>query len=200
MYGNVVGYAKASARGQSLHSQVDALVTAGAVKVFQESVSDAAQAGDQWKNCLDYLQPSNILIVSELTRLGRSAADLADIILELGRRGIGGRSLADPWLDTTSRRRNLIFDMFASLAVYERSRLSERTLAGLTVARARGRYGGRPRVITGKIDTAQQLRSEGRTLKETAERIGVSVSSLTRALSGHPIAGSNLGISADGPK
>lgn len=100
--GNVIGYARVSTRGQSLHSQVDALEAAGAVRVFQEYASGATQARTRWKECLDYLQPGNVLTVADLTRLGRSAADLAEIVTVLGQRGIGFRSLAEPWLDTTS--------------------------------------------------------------------------------------------------
>lgn len=74
--------------------------------------------------------------------------------------------------------------MFASLAEYERSRLSERTKAGLAAAKARGLLGGRPRTMTpSKIEAARQLRSQGKTLNETAQILSVSVSSVTRALS-----------------
>jgi DNA invertase Pin-like site-specific DNA recombinase len=74
--------------------------------------------------------------------------------------------------------------MFASLAEYERSRLSERTKAGLVAAKARGRLGGRPRTMTpSKTEAARHLRSQGKTSKETAQILSVSVSSLTRALS-----------------
>lgn len=93
MSGNVVGYARVSTRGQSLDSQVDALVGAGAVRVFQEYASGATQARARWKECLDYLQPGNVLMVVDLTRLGRSTAGLADIVTVLGRQGIGFRSL-----------------------------------------------------------------------------------------------------------
>lgn len=114
-------------------------------------------------------------MVNNLTRLGRSTADLSDIVTVLGQRGIGFRSLAEPWLDTTSAHGKLIFDMFASLAEYERSRLSERTRAGLAAAKARGRMGGRPRTMTPqKLEAAQQLRSQGKTLKETAGTLSVS--------------------------
>jgi DNA invertase Pin-like site-specific DNA recombinase len=110
-------------------------------------------------------------MVADLTGLGRSTADLADIVTVLGQRGIGFRFLAEPWLDTTSAHGKLISDMFASLAEYERSRLSERRKAGLAAAKARGRLGGRPRSMTpGKLKTARQLPSEGKTLKETAQR------------------------------
>jgi DNA invertase Pin-like site-specific DNA recombinase len=148
------------------------------------STHGATQARARWKECLDHLQPGDILTVADLTRLGRSTADLADIVTVLGQRGIGFRSLAEPWLDTTSAHGKLIFDMFASLAEYERSRLSERTKAGLAAAKARGWLGGRPRTMTpSKTEAARQLRSQGKTLKETAQILSVSISSLTRALS-----------------
>ncbi|GGH97618.1 recombinase family protein [Arthrobacter liuii] len=101
----------------------------------------------------------------------------------MGHRGIGFRSLAEPWLDTTSAHGKLIFDMFASLAEYERSRLSERTRAGLAAAKARGRLGGRPPAMTpAKLEAAKDLRRQGRKLHEIAETLSVSMSTLTRAL------------------
>ena len=108
----MIGYARVSYRGQSLDAQVDALVGAGAIEVFMEHASGATQARARWQDCLEHLQPGNILVVADLTRLGRGAADLSDIVTALGRRGIDFRSLAEPWLDTTSAHGKLIFDMF----------------------------------------------------------------------------------------
>lgn len=179
----MIGYARVSYRGQSLDAQVDALVGAGAIEVFMEHASGATQARARWQDCLEHLQPGNILVVADLTRLGRGAADLSDIVTALGRRGIDFRSLAEPWLDTTSAHGKLIFDMFASLAEYERSRLSERTKAGLAAAKARGRLGGRPPVMTpAKLEEARGLRHQGKKLREIAETLSVSMSTLTRAL------------------
>lgn len=73
--------------------------------------------------------------------------------------------------------------MFASLAEYERSRLSERTRAGLVAAKARGRLGGRPPAMTAtKLAATRDLRSQGEKLQEIAETLSVSMSTLTRAL------------------
>ena len=145
--------------------------------------SDQTVILTRWQDCLEHLQPRNILVVTDLTRLGRSTADLSDIVTVLGRRGIGFRSLAEPWLDTTSAHGKLIFDMFASLAEYDRSRFSYRTRAGRAAANARGRLGGRPPAMTpAKLETAKDLRRQGKKLQEIAETISVSMSTLTRAL------------------
>ena len=77
----------------------------------------------------------------------------------------------------------LIFDVFASLAEYERSRLSDRTRPGLAAAKARGRLGGRPPAMTAaKLEAARDLRRQGKKLQEIAETLSVSMSTLTRAL------------------
>jgi DNA invertase Pin-like site-specific DNA recombinase len=179
--GNVIGYARVSTKDQSILSQVDALVGAGAVKVFQEHASGVTQARPRWQACLEYLQPGNVLVVTDLTRLGRSTADLSSIVGTLAEMRVGFRSLAEPWLDTTTAHGQLIFNMFAALAEYERSRLSERTRAGLAAARARGRQGGRPRAMTpAKEEAAHHLRAQGKTLQDISAALGVSLSTVVR--------------------
>lgn len=179
--GNVIGCARVSTKDQSMISQVDALVDAGAVKVFQEHASGVTQVRPRWQACLEYLQPGNVLVVTDLTRLGRSTADLSSIVGTLGEMRVGFRSLAEPWLDTTTAHGQLIFNMFAALAEYERSRLSERTRAGLVAARARGRKGGRPRAMTpAKVEAAHHLRAQGKTLQDISAALGVSLSTVVR--------------------
>lgn len=179
--GNVIGYARVSTKDQSILSQVDALVGAGAVKVFQEHASGVTQARPRWQACLEYLQPGNVLVVTDLTRLGRSTADLSSIVGTLAEMRVGFRSLAEPWLDTTTAHGQLIFNMFAALAEYERSRLSERTRAGLAAARAKGRQGGRPRAMTpAKEVAAHHLRAQGKTLQDISAALGVNLSTVVR--------------------
>jgi DNA invertase Pin-like site-specific DNA recombinase len=62
----------------------------------------------------------------------------------LSERGIGLKSLNDP-IDTTTPQGRLVFNVFASLAEFERDLIRERTQTGLSAARARGRKGGRPK-------------------------------------------------------
>jgi DNA invertase Pin-like site-specific DNA recombinase len=72
---------------------------------------------------------------------------LVDTVTGLADRGIGFRSLQEA-IDTTTPGGKLVFHVFAALAEFERDLIRERTAAGLAAARARGRRGGRPSVMT----------------------------------------------------
>ena len=92
------------------------------------------------------LEVGDTLLVWRLDRLGRSMAHLVTLIEDLGKKGIGFRSLCDGAIDTTTASGELIFNIFSSLAQFERRLIQERTRAGLDAARARGRSGGRKKV------------------------------------------------------
>jgi DNA invertase Pin-like site-specific DNA recombinase len=77
-----------------------------------------------------------------------------------------------------------VFHVFAALAEFERDLIRERTSAGLAAARARGRHGGRPSVLTGhKLRVAQELYRSGEyTVAAIAKTLGVSRASIYRHL------------------
>jgi len=105
---------------------------------------------------------------------------LIDTVRDLEDRGIGFRSLQEA-IDTTTPDGRLVFHIFGSLA--ERDLIQERTRAGLTAARARGRLGGRPTVLTpAKAKQAQRMIADGTPLVEVASVVGVSRSTLYRQL------------------
>jgi DNA invertase Pin-like site-specific DNA recombinase len=122
--------------------------------------------------------------VWRLDRLGRSLRHLIDVATDLADRGVGFRSLTES-IDTTTPGGRLIFHMFGALAQFERELVRERTLAGLAAARARGRNGGRPTIMTAEKLAAARRMYEGRELagEQIARALGVSRSTLYRALS-----------------
>ena len=69
------------------------------------------------------------------------------LVEELRQKGIGFRSICDGVIDTTTASGELIFNIFSSLAQFERRLIKERTTAGLDAARARGRTGGRKKLM-----------------------------------------------------
>ncbi len=155
----LIGYARVSTNGQELQLQTDALLEAGCPKklLFIDRISGAKAARPGLDNCVRELKEGDTLVVWRLDRLGRSVRHLIDLVEQLRQRKIGFKSLCDGAIDTTTASGELIFNVFASLAQFERRLIQERTRAGLTAARARGRKGGRkpiaetdPRVQTAK--------------------------------------------------
>ena len=117
----------------------------------------------------------DILVVWKLDRLGRSLAHLVATVQALAAGGIGLRSLQEQ-LDTTTAGGKLIFHLFAALAEFERDLIRERTQAGLTAARARGRKGGRPKGVNEtKRKAALALKRDPHySIKEICEIVGIS--------------------------
>ena len=131
---------------QDASLQIDALEQAGCERIFRDKVSGAKTERPGLQEALDFLREGDSLVVWRLDRLGRSLKHLLETVALLEERGVGFRSLQEA-IDTTTSDGRLIFHIFGALAEFERNLIRERTLAGLRAARARGRQGGRRRVV-----------------------------------------------------
>jgi len=160
----LVGYGRISTNGQELHLQLDALRKAGVGKkdLFTDKISGSKAARPGLDACLQHLKPGDTLLVWRLDRLGRSLRHLVDLVENLRQRGIGFKSICDGAINTTTASGELIFNVFASLAQFERRLIQERTKAGLTAARARGRMGGRPSISVDhpSVVTAKKMHAD----------------------------------------
>jgi DNA invertase Pin-like site-specific DNA recombinase len=98
----------------------------------------------------------------------------------LEEQGIGFKSLTEN-IDTTTSGGKLIFHIFGALAEFERNLIRERTAAGLTAARARGREGGRPKALTAKQRSiAQDLYEKRHPIAEICHTLKISRATLYR--------------------
>jgi len=140
-----LGYARVSTDEQTLNLQRDALTAAGCDRTYADTASGAKAERPGLTEALDQCRPGDTLVVWRLDRLGRSLPHLIETVTTLAARGVGFKSLTES-IDTTSPGGKLIFHIFGALAEFERDLIRERTRAGLTAARARGRRGGRPQV------------------------------------------------------
>ncbi len=140
-----LGYARVSTEEQTLNLQLDALKAARCERVFTDRVSGAKAERPGLQQALDQLRAGDTLVVWRLDRLGRSLPHLIETVTTLAERGVGFKSVTES-IDTTNTGGRLIFHIFGALAEFERDLIRERTRAGLTAARARGRKGGHPRV------------------------------------------------------
>ena len=162
--GKIVGYARVSTGEQDLGLQLDALKTAGCHKadIFTDKASGAQTDRPGLDACLGALKKGDTLVVWRLDRLGRSMPHLVSLVQELLEKGIGFRSLCDGAIDTTTASGELVFNIFSALAQFERRLIQERTKAGLTAARARGRTGGRKPITADapRVKTARRMHQD----------------------------------------
>lgn len=164
MTGRFFGYARVSRDDQNLELQISALKSAGCQKelIFTEKVSGAKAVRPGLDQCLKELKSGDTLIVWRLDRLGRSMSHLVKLIEELRQDSISFKSICDGAIDTTTASGELIFNIFSSLAQFERRLIQERTQAGLSAARARGRLGGRKAILPSdpKVRAAKRMHED----------------------------------------
>ena len=178
----IIGYARVSTDDQSLDSQTDALSKAGAERVFADRISGSKRSRPELDKMLEQLRDGDVVTVTKYDRLARSLKDLMEIVETIRERGAGFRSLAED-IDTTTPAGRLVFHVFASIAQFERERISERTREGLASARQRGRLGGRPPALSSvqKAEVRRMRDEEHRAVPEIARLFKVSERTVRRA-------------------
>ncbi len=178
-----LGYARVSTLQQDEALQRDALQTAGGDRIFVDKASGKLESRPAHDALLDQARPGDTVVVWRLDRLGRSLRHLIETVAHLEHRGIAFVSLTEN-IDTSTPGGRLVFHVFGALAEFERDLIRERTRAGLSAARARGRVGGRPTVWTeAKLRTARAMHASGEHDVATIARVpGISRATVYRAL------------------
>lgn len=180
------GYARISTHEQNADMQIDQLQQAGCDEIFCDTASGTKTMRPALEQLLGKTRPGDVIVIWKLDRLGRSLRHLIELVNQLMEKNVGLKSLQDP-VDTTNAQGRLIFNLFASLAEFERDLIVERTQAGLAAARARGRTGGRPQGLTDaakrKAIAAEALYTRGElSVNAIAENLGISKVTLYRYL------------------
>ena len=177
----IIGYARVSTEDQNLDGQLDALKAAGAEKIFADKITGTARSRPELDRLIDQLRQGDVITVTKYDRLARSLRDLLDIVDTIQAQGAGFRSLAED-IDTTTPAGRLVFHVFASIAQFERERISERTKEGLEAARKRGRVGGRPPALSAaqKVEVQRMRDEDKRTLPDIAALFRVSTKTIRR--------------------
>ncbi|MVS97722.1 recombinase family protein [Devosia marina] len=179
----IVAYARVSTGQQDFISQVDRLTAAGAKKVFSEKRSGLDGERPELARCLEYVREGDTLIVTKLDRLARSTADLYKIVTALTDRGVAFKVLDDSAVDTTTRTGKLVMGILALIAEFETEIRRERQMEGIARAKAQGRTGGRPKLVTDEVRTSiQRLREGGASIRAIAAEVGLSKATVQKTL------------------
>jgi DNA invertase Pin-like site-specific DNA recombinase len=175
----LIGYARVSTDDQHLDLQRDALQAAGCERVFEDTASGVKAERAGLAALLSTLRSGDTVVIWRLDRLGRSLKDLISLVEKLDTIGVGLRSVQEN-IDTASIGGRLVFHLFGALTEFERNLIRERTQAGLTAARARGRSGGRKkRLDPAKREIVLRLYHERKhTVAEICRMMGVGRSTL----------------------
>ena len=175
-----IGYARVSSTGQDLDVQLAALKAAGCDVIRSEKVSGTSRQGrDELRTLLELIRAGDTLVVTRIDRLARSIGDLQDIVRELKAKGAILKATEQP-IDTSSAAGKAFLDMLGVFAEFETNLRRERQMEGISAAKARGVYKGRPP----SIDAAKvaALKAEGFGATEIAKRLKVGRASVYRVL------------------
>ena len=187
----LIGYMRVSKAdgSQTTHLQRDALELVGVdpKHLYEDQASGKREDRPGLAACLKALREGDTLAVWKLDRLGRDLRHLINTVHDLTARGVGLKVLTGHGaaIDTTSAAGKLVFGIFAALAEFERELISERTVAGLASARARGRVGGRPFKMTpAKLRLAMASMGKPETkVGALCEELGITRQTLYRHVS-----------------
>jgi hypothetical protein len=176
-----IGYARVSTTDQNMDRQLEQLKYID--KLFQESISGVSKDRPQLKAMLDYIREGDIVVVTELERLGRNNQELTEIMNQIQTKGATLEVLNLPTLrgieDDNLRRllNNLILELYKYQAQAERERIKERQAQGIAIAKTQGKYQGRKALFTeddSRLKHAFELYLSGKSDKDVAGLTGIN--------------------------
>ena len=179
--GMIYGYSRVSTRAQDLTGQLAQLKAAGCAKIFREKVTGTTPARPQLRKLMAALKRGDVVITPAVDRLSRDTTDLLVIAREMQKAGAGIKSLAEPFLDTTSDFAEIIFAILGVAAKLERRRIVERTARGRADAKERGvKFGRKPKLTAHQQREAQARVAKGETQRSVARSYNVSQATISR--------------------
>ncbi len=177
-----IGYVRVSTNDQNTELQRKSLISSGCEQIFEDKISGTKFDRPGLKKAMKHLKLGDTLVVWKLDRLGRSVRDLISLVSSLKSQGIHFKSVTDS-IDTSSAAGRFFFHVMSALAEMERELIVERTLAGLAVARANGRIGGRPRRMSNEqMEQAKRLLIKGHSRRELTLLYDVSLATIYKYL------------------
>src|SRR3974390_3518782 len=141
-----IGYARVSRDTPDYTAQVEALKTAGMKRIYSEKASGKSTTGrPELAKLLRALAPGDVMMVTKIDRVARSALDLLHIVrTEIAGRQCGFVSLGGSWCDTTCEMGRFMLTVMSGIAELERDLIRKRCQAGIASAKANGKRFGRP--------------------------------------------------------
>jgi DNA invertase Pin-like site-specific DNA recombinase len=178
-----IAYIRVSTEEQNEMRQIEDMQPFDCEKFFVEKISGATRARPDLELMIKYAREGDKVIISELSRLGRNARDLLNIIHELQEKGVSVHAIKEG-LDTGTEAGKLILTILAGFAEYERAMITARVRDGVAIAKKNGKYKGRQPVKVPKDfeKVSAQAQAGEITSVEAMKRLGLKKATYYRML------------------
>ena len=174
-----------SAADQNEARQLEAVGECDRVYIEKQSARSRADRV-KLEECIRYLRDGDELVVASMDRLARSLVDLKQIVGEITAKGASVEFVherATYAAGAQDPRADLMLSLLGAFAEFERAIIRERQAEGIAIAKAKGKYKGRKRVLTDEqVDKARARVEAGEGPSAIARELGVGRSTLYRAL------------------
>ncbi|GAB3626953.1 Serine recombinase PinR [Pandoraea terrae] len=177
----VFAYCRVSTVDQHPENQIAEITAAGfevtAKRTITEHISGSVPTNERpgFQKLLDRIEEGDVLVVTKLDRLGRSAIDVQQTVQTLAEMGVRVHCLALGGVDLASSAGKMTMGVLTAVAQFERDLLIERTQAGLQRVKAEGRKLGRPSALSDEQQTeVRQRLARGATVYAVAKEYGVA--------------------------
>lgn len=182
--GQILGYARVSSSSQNLDRQRAALHTAGATRIWEDTITGATRDRPALNDALDYARDGDMLVVTSMDRLARSVPDLHSIVSDLTDRGVAVRFLNEQQTytadsDPVSR---FMLSILGAVAQLERELIRERQADGIAAAKARGVYDRKPILSPEQVSRAREMVDSGVPKAVVARRFEIARTTLYKYL------------------
>lgn len=182
--GQILGYARVSSSSQNLDRQRAALHSAGATRIWEDTITGATRDRPALNQALDYARDGDMLVVASMDRLARSVPDLHSIVSDLTDRGVAVQFLNEQQTytadsDPVSR---FMLSILGAVAQLERELIRERQADGIAAAKARGVYDRKPILSPEQVSRAREMVDSGVPKAVVARRFEIARSTLYKYL------------------
>jgi DNA invertase Pin-like site-specific DNA recombinase len=175
----IVGYARVSTSDQNLEVQLSELEAHGCERIFADKATGTNTARAGLAEMLEFVRDGDTLVVLRLDRFARSLSDLYAMLDRLTRQGVAFHCVRQS-IDTSTSTGKLTLAILGAVAEFENDLRRERQREGIARAKERGVYKGRKRTVDD--EEVRRLHSEGTKPTAIAAALGISRTSVYRAL------------------
>ena len=177
-----VGYVRVSTVDQNTGRQEVLMKELGVDKIYVDKQSGKNKERPQLQEMLNFVREGDTLVVESISRLARNVKDLLEIVDQLKQKGVVFISKKET-IDTSTPAGEFMLTVFGALAQLERSYILERQAEGIALAKAQGKYNGRPRIEVDEnrfIEYYKDYQAGYLTGKGICKKLGISLSTFHR--------------------